>query len=144
MDVEIVNRQRRLRLSRPRIAALARTTFELENAGGGVSIAFVGRRAIIDLNRRFFGKDSDTDVIAFNLQDESGGDAGYVGEVVVCTHVAAEEAAARGIDPDDELCLYTVHGLLHLLGHDDNTPRKRAAMNRRARAIVRAVLNAEC
>ena len=136
MDVEIVNRQRRLRLDRRRIAALVRKTFELENAQGDVSLAFVGRRAIIELNRRFFGRDSDTDVIAFPLQDDSGEDAS-VGEVVVCTDVAADEAKARGVAPEDELYLYTVHGLLHLLGHDDDTPRKRAAMNRRARAIVR-------
>ena len=137
MGVEIVNRQRRVRIDKPRIAALAAKTLDMENAAGDVSIACVGRRTIIELNKRFFGKETDTDVIAFPLRDDSAEGGAYIGEVVVCGDVAADEAEARGLDPQDELFLYTVHGLLHLLGYTDGTPSSRTKMNRRARAILK-------
>ncbi|HUW32109.1 MAG TPA: rRNA maturation RNase YbeY [Planctomycetota bacterium] len=140
MAVEISNRQRRIRLDRSEIAELAAATLEAEGKPADVSIAFVNSKTITDLNRRYFGRDNPTDVIAFPLQDDLGDDSAYLGEAVICADVAADEARTRGIDPTDELYLYTVHGLLHLLGHTDDTPAKRTAMNRRARSIVRRFL----
>jgi len=137
MAVEISNRQRRTRLDRIQIAALVTAALDAEGKPADVSIAFVTSKIITDLNRRYFGRGNPTDVIAFPLHDTAGGDSAYLGEVVVCTDVAADEARTRGIDPIDELYLYVVHGLLHLLAHTDETPAKRTAMNRRARAIVR-------
>jgi len=141
MAVEISNRQRRMRLDRAEIAALAAAALAAENRPADVSIAFVTSRIITDLNRRYLGRDGATDVIAFPLQDAAGGDSAYLGEVVVCTDVAVDEAKARGVDTTVELYLYVVHGLLHLLGWDDDTPAKRTAMNRRARAILRRFLD---
>ena len=140
MAVEISNRQRRMRLDRAEIAELAAAALEAEGTPADVSIAFVNSKTITDLNRRYLGRGNPTDVIAFPLQDDLGDDSAYLGEAVVCTDVAAAEARTRGIDPTDEVYLYTVHGLLHLLGHTDDTPAKRAAMNRRARSIVRRFL----
>ncbi|HUS57790.1 MAG TPA: rRNA maturation RNase YbeY [Planctomycetota bacterium] len=139
MAVEILNKQRRMKLDRREIAALARNTLDAEGASGDVSIVFAGRRTITELNRRYFGKDTETDVIAFPLHDSLPGDRDFLGEVVVCTHVAIDEAARRKLDAKDELYLYVAHGLLHLLGHDDDTPERRRKMNARARAIVRSI-----
>ena len=77
-------------------------------------------------------------MLAFRLDDSL--DTDYLGEVIVCADVAADEAARRGLDTRAELYLYVVHGLLHLLGWDDSTASTRAAMNRRARRIVRDFL----
>ena len=141
MAVEISNRQRRMRLDRTEIAALAAAALDAEGKQADASIAFVTGKTIIELNRRYFGHDGATDVIAFPLQDAAGGDSAYLGEVVVCTDVAVDEAKARGVDTTVELYLYVVHGLLHLLGWDDDTPAKRTAMNRRAQAILRRFLD---
>ena len=139
MAIEIVNRQRRLRLDRAEIAGLARTTLEAEGASGGVTIMFVGRRRMASLNRQHFGRTGDTDVIAFPIEEHIGdGAEKYLGDMAVCTDVAADEAAARGLDPIDELYFYTVHGLLHILGFDDSAPALRNRMNRRARSILAA------
>jgi len=139
MAIEIVNRQRRLKLNRNEIAGLARATLAREGASGSLTIMFVGSRKMSELNRRYLGRTGDTDVIAFPMQGGTGGDEdNYLGDVAVCTDAAANEAAARGIDPIDELYFYTVHGMLHILGYDDSTPALRSRMNRRARAIVTA------
>jgi len=139
MAIEITNTQRRMRIDYSRIVALAEKVLQAEGAAGDVSIVFVNRKKIIELNGRYFGKDSETDVIAFPLHDSLPGDRDFLGEVVVCTDVAMDEAARRGLQPDDELQLYVAHGLLHILGHDDDTPQRRARMNARARAIIRSM-----
>ncbi|NQT18999.1 MAG: rRNA maturation RNase YbeY [Planctomycetes bacterium] len=140
MGVEIANRQRRMRLNKKEIAALALKTITMEKADGHVSIVFVGRSKIIELNERYLKSNGTTDVIAFPLQDDLHEDQDYLGEVVVCTDVADDEAKARGIDPTEELYYYTVHGLLHILGHTDQDPAARRKMNKRARAILTAFL----
>ena len=140
MGVEIANKQRRLRLNRKEIAALAEKTIAMERADGDVSIVFVGRGKIIELNERYLNEKGATDVIAFPLQDDLHEDQGYLGEVVVCSDVAADEAKARGLDPTEELYYYTVHGLLHILGHTDQDAASRKRMNKRARAILAAFM----
>ncbi|MEE8170468.1 MAG: rRNA maturation RNase YbeY, partial [Phycisphaerae bacterium] len=51
-------------------------------------------------------------------------------QIVVSLDRARCEAAARGHDWQREALLYVVHGVLHLLGHDDAAVRRRAAMHR--------------
>lgn len=85
---------------------------------------------IRELNRRFRGLDQVTDVIAFPQMDSgelaglipggAGGDE-LLGDVVICVPVACRQAVERGGQVADELELLGCHGLLHLLGHEDET-----------------------
>jgi probable rRNA maturation factor len=61
------------------------------------------------------------------------------GEVVVCVPHARREARSRGTDPQDELLLYALHGVLHLSGHDDTTPRGYRRMHRLEDRILREI-----
>jgi probable rRNA maturation factor len=51
-----------------------------------------------------------------------------LGDLAVCVDVAAREAKARGRPLADELTLYCLHGLLHLIGYDDVTAAKQKRM----------------
>ena len=121
-----------------------------------VSLIFLDEDSIADLNRRFLDGTGPTDVLAFPIDHEQppGGrrpDSGgrgpgspvdvsepptVLGDVVICPAVAAQNAAARGIDVDDELALLVVHGLLHLLGHDHAEPDETETMQRRERELL--------
>lgn len=60
------------------------------------------------------------------------------GEVVISAETASGNAAKYGIGPQDELALYLVHGLLHLCGYDDLTPKeKRLMRTRESEALAR-------
>ena len=50
--------------------------------------------------------------------------------------VAARGACARAVPLADELCLLAVHGALHLLGFDHETPSDDAAMRRMERRAL--------
>ena len=99
-----------------------------------ISLAVVDDPTIHDLNRRFLQHDYPTDVLSFVL--DSG--PGYVdGEVIVSADTATAAAARYGWTRDDELLLYVIHGALHLVGYDDQTPAAQQAMRDRERLLLR-------
>jgi metalloprotein, YbeY/UPF0054 family len=57
-----------------------------------------------------------------------GGDASVLGDVVISVDTAARQAAARGWDASEEVALLLVHGILHLLGYEDETDEGAEAM----------------
>ncbi len=60
----------------------------------------------------FLGDPTETDVITFPY-----------GEILVCPAVARDRAKEMRVNLDDEVLLYALHGLLHLAGYDDTTPK---------------------
>ena len=96
-----------------------------------VSVTFLSAARMRALNRRTFGRDALTDVIAFGLPHA----AGVGGDVYVCA-----AAAARAPTPlAQELARLVVHGTLHVLGYDHpaGLGRTRSAMWRRQERYVR-------
>jgi probable rRNA maturation factor len=87
--------------------------------------------------------DSATDVLAFALEEApdlvTGGAGRVLGDVVVAVDVAMQQADARGHDLDAELALLAVHGLLHLLGEDHDTPARKAQMWARQAQLLRGL-----
>ncbi len=79
-----------------------------------VSVSFPSSQQMRALNRRTFGKDRATDVIAFPLQH---GDL-LVGDLYVCLARAGRSADELGVSAREELARLLVHGTLHLVGHD--------------------------
>lgn len=80
------------------------------------------------LNRDFLGIDGPTDVLSFPAGEPMPGMPGYLGDIAVSVPYAARQAAAAGHGVADELQLLVIHGVLHLLGHDHDTPDAKAQM----------------
>lgn len=134
MRALVANRQRTVRV-RPaalRRAALAAMRGEGCGAASEVSVAVVDDQEIRRLNRRYRGKDRPTDVLAF-AQDGPGG---LLGDVVVSAERAAAQAPRHRHTTERELMLLVIHGVLHLLGYDDTTPRRAERMRRRQHEIL--------
>ncbi|MCA9300352.1 MAG: rRNA maturation RNase YbeY [Phycisphaerales bacterium] len=60
-----------------------------------------------------------TDVLTFDLRDDPDERTLDV-DLLICLDEARRQASARGHEPERELLLYIVHGVLHCLGHDDH------------------------
>lgn len=109
-----------------------------------ISIALVNDPAMRWLNRRHLGKDRATDVLAFPLYEGSKegrrlpkvAAASQLGEVVVCVDRARVQAGEAGHRLGTEVALLAVHGVLHLLGHNDHSRRAGDRMMRRARTLL--------
>ncbi|MFV2065687.1 MAG: rRNA maturation RNase YbeY [Pirellulales bacterium] len=90
-----------------------------------VSVAVVDDATIQGLNRRYLDHDYPTDVLSFCLER---GEDRLEGEVVVSGDTAARQAERFGWKAEEELLLYVVHGALHLVGYDDQTPEGARSM----------------
>ncbi len=85
-----------------------------------VSIAVVDDEASQQWNREHLDHDYPTDVISFMI--ERGSD--WVdGEIIANAEMACRMAPQAGWRSADELLLYVVHGLLHVVGFDDVSPK---------------------
>jgi probable rRNA maturation factor len=101
-----------------------------------LSVTVASDRRMAELNRAWLGREGTTDVLSFRL---SAPGEPVEADIAVGAEVAAAEAAARGHDPERELLLYALHGLLHCCGHDDATPERFAAMHAEEDRILRAI-----
>ena len=133
--VHVVNRQRRRvaigQLTKFSQAALA-TCRELRAPGPSalktftaINVVLVSDKRIAEIHRQFMGIAGPTDVITFEH-----------GEIVISVETATRQARVFASSLHRELCLYVVHGLLHLHGFDDRTARDAARMTRTQARIV--------
>lgn len=132
MTVTVVARVPRPGITASRLRRVIRHVLRREHASSpaDLTVLLVSDGQIRGLNRRFLGRDRPTDVLAF----PAGG--GYLGDVVVSVDRARVQARAAGHPPGSEVAFLAAHGTLHLLGYDDATPRARAAMLGRQRALL--------
>lgn len=97
-----------------------------------VAVVITDDASLQELNRRYRGIDAPTDVLAFPTESRGPfvgvGEPPYLGDVVISYPCALEQAAEAGHAVEAELQLLTVHGILHLLGYDDEEAEARARM----------------
>lgn len=97
---------------------------------GRLSIAVLSDPEIREINNRYLGHDYETDCISFDLSDQEDL---FDGEVLISADTARRVAREVGWDPMYEACLYIIHGVLHILGYDDDTPESKAEMREQER-----------
>jgi probable rRNA maturation factor len=132
------------------IQVARRVLAEEQVAGAEISVALVDDPAIHDINRQYLGHDYPTDVISFLLECEPAEEDSATGkpptlrgkgkrldgELIISTETAIQEAKNYGWSPREELVLYLIHGLLHLVGYDDLSSTEQSVMRARERAML--------
>lgn len=136
IGVSVASPQELVPLDYARVKECARTVLDGEGVKEAkVTLAFVDDATIAGLNKRFLEHEGPTDVITFPYSRP--GAKKLEGEVVIGVEVALREAADRGHDVNTELCLYVIHGALHLCGYDDTTRQAASEMRKKEREYLR-------
>lgn len=91
-----------------------------------VFVWLISDRRMASLHRKFMHQTGPTDVLTFQH-----------GEIFISVDTAKRHAQAFRNSLASELCLYIVHGLLHLHGFDDRTPAAARKMKAMQKKIVR-------
>lgn len=90
-----------------------------------ISVAIVDDEKIHTLNRQYLEHDYPTDVLSFSLGD----DPDFLeGEIIASADTASRMAQEYGWGVMDEVCLYLIHGVLHLVGYNDTTTEEQNTM----------------
>ena len=135
MSVE-VNNETDWQVDEAEFAALGRFVIDAMHVHpmSELSIQLVGTDVMTDLHVRYLDEPGPTDVMSFPMdelrpgREGETGEAGMLGDVVLCPEVAAAQAKAAGHSTSEELLLLTVHGILHLLGFDHAEPEEEKEM----------------
>ena len=93
-----------------------------ESVDALVSIIIVDNEYIHKINKEYRGKDRETDVISFALEDEDSivlpDGIRVLGDIYISIDKAREQAKLYGHSLKREICFLAVHGFYHLLGYD--------------------------
>jgi probable rRNA maturation factor len=136
-DIFVRNRQRKIRINVAELqdfaAKAVRKSLQLrneENTGlrrlDTVFVWLISDRRMASLHRKFMCQSGPTDVLTFQH-----------GEIFISVETARRNARAFGSSLANELCLYIVHGLLHLHGFDDQTQAGAGEMEKIQKKILR-------
>ncbi len=110
-------------VSTPAIRRTLTAVLDGERVGAAsVSVTFLSAAKMRALNRRTFGRDNATDVIAFSLPHPGR----MVGDIYICPAVARRSARERRVPDGEELIRLVVHGILHVVGRDHPEAGKRS------------------
>ncbi|MBQ5719169.1 MAG: rRNA maturation RNase YbeY [Alistipes sp.] len=118
-------------LKKRRVADWLRTVAKSEGYTlGDVTYIFCSSAVHRQMNIDYIGHDYFTDVITFDYSDLKG--EGYVsGDIFIDVETVADNARIYGSTARQEMLRVVVHGLLHLCGQKDKTPRAEKQMHRK-------------
>jgi probable rRNA maturation factor len=109
--------------------------------GSELAIVLTDDSAIRQLNRDWRGINAPTNVLSFPAKNagrkRSKHLAGHLGDIVLAYETIAREARAEDKPFVHHLAHLAVHGFLHLVGHDHESTREAAVMERAERDILR-------
>ena len=129
-------------MDRKRLIKAARKSLQVEQFGKSaeISIMLTDDEHIQELNKEYRTADRPTDVLAFSQLEGEGAvapaDRIALGDVVISVDTAERQASEQGHALEDELDLLVIHGVLHLLGYDDETGDQAADMRMREKRIL--------
>ena len=139
IDIEITCRQYPARINFKNVRIILREILLLLGLKTFcISVVFCDNKFISKLNRKFFKKSHTTDVISFPLQDDAV--SKYLGEIVISVEQAKRMCDVYGKKWREELTLYLIHGILHLVGYNDIKKKERAVMERKQEEILSKIL----
>jgi probable rRNA maturation factor len=145
MTLAILNRQRTKKINTRLLKEIVQAVFaelkieSVESVELGISL--VGAREMTLLNETFLKHEGSTDIITFDYQEPGTGsrkpELKLHGELFICVDEAILQAKRFRSTWQAEIVRYVVHGILHLLGHDDLKPALRRRMKREENRLVR-------
>jgi probable rRNA maturation factor len=150
MNIVIANRQRTRKINSRLLKEIAGALLaDLKIEGAELGVNLVAAREMILVNETFLRHEGLTDVITFDYAN--GGRAGgplpadgthgvtrptFHGELFICVDEAILQAKRFKTTWQSEIVRYLVHGVLHLLGHDDCRAAARRKMKREENRLL--------
>jgi rRNA maturation RNase YbeY len=101
----------------------SKLSFKLES----LSINFVDAEYLLNINKDYLNHNFNTDIITFNY---SGSNSLLDGELFISVDEAINNSLKFKVTLDSEIIRLVIHGILHLLGFDDEETSKKRKMKK--------------
>ena len=144
MEISVENLQKKVALNHRQILKIARAILRHEGVKKAVlTIVFVTSQRIKALNKEFLGRNYATDVLAFDANDFRPAPRGIkqethalAGDIIISIDAAIQNSIAYKTELPEEITLYVIHGILHLLGFDDHRFNDRNRMRKKEQELL--------
>lgn len=110
-------------------AAHGRTISDLD-------FVFCSDTFLLNINKQFLKHDYLTDIITFDLADQTKEKEPIQGEIYISVDRVKENALELGIPFKVEISRVIIHGVLHLLGYRDKTKAEKVEMREKEEACL--------
>jgi len=99
-----------------------------EHGDAELLIRLVDRQESRELNAQYRHKNKATNVLSFpaDLPEEIG--LRLLGDIIICAPIVADEAREQHKTAEAHWAHLTIHGILHLLGHDHQAEEEASEM----------------
>jgi probable rRNA maturation factor len=114
------------------------------SSGAELGLVITSQEKVQQLNRDYLARDEPTDVLAFSMLP--GADMPpfisppdgvlHLGEVIISYPQAVIQAEEHGHSIKKEIAILIIHGVLHLLGYEDEEPELKRQMAARESEIL--------
>jgi len=109
-----------------------------------LGLVITSQEKVQQLNRDYLGRDEPTDVLAFPMRTEADrppfvtppDGVLHLGEVIIAYPQAVAQAEERRHSIEREIAILIIHGVLHLLGYEDEKPELKRQMAAREEEIM--------
>lgn len=140
MEITFKDLQKKVRPNSPQVLKITKKILHHENVDQAIlSVVFVSHQKMRALNKKYLSRDYVTDVLAFDLSDNTPlkrNSKVVVGDIVISTDAALKHVSSHQTTLARELTLYVIHGILHLLGYDDHKSADAKKMRKKEKEIL--------
>ncbi len=132
MIIRINNRQKKFRIKPKTIKKLCENVLSAQGEPDNVELdlTIVNDRRMVVMNKQFLNHSRTTDVISFPQRDKGDPSTEILGDIIVCAERAKKQSEFFGTTFNQEFGLYIIHGILHILGYDDQKEPEKKIMEK--------------
>ncbi len=130
-----INNQAKVEVEQEKLEKVAQSFLDYYNLSGfNLSLAFLDSEEMRRINQTYRGINKTTDVLSFPASSKEKEEESFLGEILF-DYEQIKTQAQR--EEEEELIFILIHGLLHLLGHTDETPEDKKKMIKLGEELMR-------
>lgn len=95
-----------------------------------IGLALVDNKTIKIFNKKYLSRDIDTDVISFDVKEDTPDGYYFLGDVIISADQVKKQAGKYAATDAEEIARVVAHGVLHLLGYDDEKNMEKKEMTK--------------
>ena len=143
MTVHIINNSKIRIKTQPIKRKLYKILSFLSLRDYNLNISFVDNSEIRRLNKKYRNIDRATDVLSFSMFEGKFSNINpskEMGDIVISSDIAKKFSNEHNISIEENICLLSIHGILHITGFDHDSKKKRNDM-RQMEDLLKKLIN---
>lgn len=137
MKINVVNSQKDLKIDVWQVKRTVKALLAFKKVPcDEITVYFVTEKKICQLHAQYFNDPTPTDCITFPMDNRNEKGYTYLGDVFICPQTALKYCQEHSVAVFEELSLYLIHTLLHLLGYNDITDKQRQTMQAEEKNMI--------